>query len=196
MNRYHLVTYGVLSYDGSDYYKCGHYGGASVCVLPAFEFAYRTGIPFDDAMSILMLRSRGELLVETNTSMQEVFSRISAALGAGNSWTFEDQGSFTPCLIRNGDLCHLQRDAPLSSCISNEVKLKAFFVMKNVAGEVGSCNGIKFKMHSRERNRHHIPHVHVIYQNEMEASISLLDSRVLTSSQSSPKNSSKQPAAG
>ena len=60
-----LVTYSVLSYDGSDYYECGRYGGAGACVLPALEFEHHAGISLDDAMDVLMNRSRGEFLIES-----------------------------------------------------------------------------------------------------------------------------------
>lgn len=182
-----LVTYSVLSYDGSDYYECGRYGGAGACVLPALEFEHHAGISLDDAMDVLMNRSRGEFLIESNASMQEVYSRISHLLGAGDDWTFENQGPFAPCLIHNGDLCHLQRDMPLSSCIADEKKLEVFFIMKNTAGEVGRGDGFRYWMNSREGDRHHIPHVHVSCQNEASASISLMDSNILESSPRFPK---------
>lgn len=123
----------------------------------------------------------------TDSSMQEVYSRISRLLRAGDDWTFENQGPFAPCLIHNGDLCHLQRDMPLSSCIADEKKLEVFFVMRNTSGEVGRDGGFRYWMNGREGDRHHIPHVHVSYQNEASASISLLNSNVLDSSPRFPK---------
>ncbi|WP_317392683.1 DUF4160 domain-containing protein [Slackia piriformis] len=187
MNSHCSVTYSVLSYDGSDYYECGRYGGGSVCVLPALEFGHHAGISFDNAMNVLLNESRGELLVESNVSMQEVYSKMSHLLGAGDNWTFEDQGPFAPYLIHKDDLCRLLRDMPLSTCITNKEKLEVFFVMKNTAGEVGRSDGFKYWMNSGEGNRHHVPHVHVSYQNEASASISLMDSSVLASSPSFPK---------
>lgn len=182
-----LVTYSVLSYDGSDYYECGRYGGVGACVLPALEFAHQAGISLDDAMGVLMNRSMGEFLIESNASMQEVYSRISHLLGAGDDWAFENQGPFAPCLIHNGDLCHLQRDIPLSPCIADEKKREVLFVMRDTAGKVGRDGGFRYWMNSRESDRHHIPHVHVSHQNEASASISLMDSNILESSPRFPK---------
>jgi len=172
-----LVNFLLLFNDGDKYY----YSPDGLAITSG-EIAELRGTDDSEVIDNFIHYSKASFTIDiSGKSMYDLFQNIVHLIG------------FDPKKARDG-YC------PLYILISNELvyienlnidiqsvldlypvtdTLQTYFIFSSQAGDIWREDGLRYYLHSREAGRHNIPHVHVDYQHEADASLSIETGEIL-----------------
>lgn len=87
------------------------------------------------------------------------------------------------CVIDDGQLIEaVSSNADMSAFCGSIQTVLFCLVLNNTGACIWDNDGLRYSFNSHEGNRHNVPHVHVDYKHEGNASIAISNGEVLTSS--------------
>ena len=121
-----------------------------------------------------------QMLIDNQTTFSNILSKWSHLSGLDLDRLEEIYGKLPLAIIQDGILLWIKNLlCPVSDLfqIEESEHIVAFLIFNCQAGNIWNENGIRYDMHSREKNQHHTPHIHVRYRDN-EASVSLINGEI------------------
>ena len=173
------INCSILFYDGEKYYHAEDPG----ILTP--DFAELRGTDIDEASDNFQDYSKISFPMDiSGRNIHDLVKTISQRMGfAAERINGCDIGYGSFYTLISNELVHIQNpEIGIQSVLDMypaTAILQTYLIFSSQAGDIWRDDGLRYYIHSRESGRHNIPHIHIDYQHEAQASISIDTGEIL-----------------